>query len=103
MIALHTLISNIMKGVMIDMASLTLRNIDESLKSRLRISAAEKGRSMEEEARQILKRFLLRKRASAGIGSCISGRFTRMGGVELPDVNRSDPRTPPAFFSDDAE
>lgn len=85
------------------MGSLTLRNIDESLKARLRMSAAEHGRSMEEEARQILKRFLLRKRSSAGIGSCISRRFAAMGGVDLPDVHRSDPRRPPIFFSDDAQ
>ena len=85
------------------MASLTLRNIDESLKARLRMSAAENDRSMEEEARQILKQFLLRKRSSAGIGSCISRRFAEVGGVDLPYVHRSGPRRPPSFFSDDAQ
>jgi plasmid stability protein len=88
---------------MIDMASLTLRNIDESLKASLRMSAAENGRSMEEEARQILKQFLLRKRSSAGIGSRISRRFGVVGGVNLPEVHRSGPRRPPTFFSDDAQ
>jgi hypothetical protein len=58
------------------MASLTLRNIDESLKASLRISAAENGRSMEEEARQILKHFLLRKKSDAGIGTLIFNRFS---------------------------
>ncbi|KKM66231.1 hypothetical protein LCGC14_1483270 [marine sediment metagenome] len=85
------------------MASLTLRNIDESLKASLRMSAAEHNRSMEEEARQILKQFLLRKRSSVGIGSCISKRFSVIGGADLPDVHRSGPRRPPAFFSDDAQ
>ncbi len=85
------------------MASLTLRNIDESLKARLRMSAAENDRSMEEEARQILKQFLLRKRSSAGIGSCISRRFAVIGGIDLPGVHRSAPRRPPTFFSDDAQ
>jgi len=80
------------------MASLTLRNIDESLKARLRMSAAENGRSMEEEARQILRQFLLQKRASAGIASRISRRFAAIGGVDLPDVDRSGPRRPPTFF-----
>ena len=37
------------------MASLIVRNIDESVKARLRIRAAERGRSMEEEVRHILK------------------------------------------------
>ena len=88
---------------MIDMASLTLRNIDESLKARLRMSAAGNDRSMEEEARQILKQFLLRKRSSVGIGSCISRRFAVIGGVDLPDVHRFGPRRPPTFFSDEAQ
>jgi antitoxin FitA len=92
-----------MKGGMVDMASLTLRNIDESIKASLRLSAAEHGRSMEEEARQILKQFLLRKRSAAGIGSCISKRFAVIGGVDVPDVHRSAPRRPPTFFSDDAQ
>ena len=85
------------------MASLTLRNIDESLKASLRMSAAEHGRSMEEEARQILKQFLLRKRSSTGIGSRISRRFAAIGGVKLPEGHRSGPRRPPIFFSDDAQ
>ena len=83
------------------MASLTLRNIDDSLKSRLRMNAAENGRSMEEEARQILKQHLLRKRSSAGIASRISRRFAAVGGVDLTDMHRSTPRRPPTLFSDD--
>ena len=38
------------------MASITIRNLDDSLKHRLRVQAAEHGRSMEEEAREILRR-----------------------------------------------
>ena len=37
------------------MASLTIRNLEEDIKHRLRIRAAERGRSMEEEAREILR------------------------------------------------
>ena len=37
------------------MASITIRNLDESLKSRLCIQAAVHGRSMEDEAREILR------------------------------------------------
>ncbi len=37
------------------MASLTVRNLDESLKTQLRIRAAQRGRSMEDEIRHILK------------------------------------------------
>lgn len=35
--------------------TMTIRNIDEPLKAKLRIRAAEHGRSMEEEARDILR------------------------------------------------
>ena len=37
------------------MASITIRDIDERLKTRLRVRAAHNGRSMEEEARDILR------------------------------------------------
>jgi len=37
------------------MASMTIRGVDESLKKRLRIQAAQHGCSMEEEAREILR------------------------------------------------
>ncbi|MDG2520314.1 hypothetical protein P7B02_02080 [Caulobacter segnis] len=38
------------------MATLTVRNIDNEVKERLRVQAARHGRSMEEEVRAILKR-----------------------------------------------
>ena len=41
-----------MEGIM---ASITIRNLDDTLKRSLRIRAAEHGRSMEEEAREILR------------------------------------------------
>lgn len=41
------------------MASITIRNIDEEVKSRLRIRAAKNNRSMEEEVRVIWKQVLL--------------------------------------------
>ena len=36
------------------MASITIRKLDDSIKARLRVRAARNGRSMEEEAREIL-------------------------------------------------
>ena len=74
------------------MASITIRNIDDSLKSTLRMSAALNKRSMEEEARQILKRYLLHQKCSEGIGTRISKLFSEIGGVELPQISRSLPR-----------
>lgn len=37
------------------MATLTIRDLDDALKLRLRLRAASQNRSMEEEARQILR------------------------------------------------
>ncbi len=79
------------------MAGLTIRNIDESLKTELRLSAAKNGRSMEEEVRQILRQFLLEKRCGRGIGSRIASRFDAVGGVDLPESSRSVPRQPPSM------
>ena len=40
------------------MSQLTIRGIDDTLKRQLRVRAAENGRSMEEEVRQILRHAL---------------------------------------------
>ena len=77
------------------MASLTIRDIPESLKQALRQRAARHGRSMEEEARQLLRQAVTRDRASTGLGSRIASRFAGLGGVALPQVRRSSPRKPP--------
>jgi len=74
------------------MPALTIRNIDESLKENLRMLAAEHGRSMEEEVRQILRKSILFQKSSSGIGTRISGRFAKLGGIELPETSRSMPR-----------
>jgi plasmid stability protein len=67
------------------MASMTIRNIDEQLKSRLRVQAAHHGRSMEDEARDIL-RAALSTEAEAGRQSLIESirsRISPLGGVDL--------------------
>ena len=43
------------------MASITIRNLDDDVKTRLRVRAADNGRSMEEEARLILRDAVGRK------------------------------------------
>lgn len=83
------------------MASLTIRNIEDSLKECLRVRAAQHGRSMEEEARQVLRQSLLREKSTAGLGTRLARRFSDVGGVDLPEVTRSLPRRPPAVPSND--
>ena len=77
------------------MASLTIRNLDEALKAKLRVEAALHGNSMEEEVRSILRKTLMHSPASKGLGSRIAQRFGAMGGVELELPAREElPRAP---------
>ena len=80
------------------MASITVRNLEEGLKRRLRIRAAENGRSMEEEARVILRTTLYHQPpAQEDLASAIRARFAPLGGVELEIPPRSPMRKPPRF------
>ena len=82
------------------MAVLTIRNLDESIKGRLRVRAASRGRSMEEEARQILRTALSEPPASPGdFAERIRRRFAKIGDVELPVAAR-EPVREPAMPSD---
>lgn len=67
------------------MASMTIRNIDEQLKSRLRIQAAHHGRSMEDEARDILRAALSTQDDAArqSLIESIRSRISPLGGVDL--------------------
>ena len=79
------------------MASITIRNLDDAIKSQLRIAAATHGCSMEAEARQILRRALMTQHKLTHLGTRISHSFTKLGGIELPEATRSTPRTPVGF------
>lgn len=76
------------------MATLTIRNLDERLKGRLRIRAATRGRSMEEEVRQILGAALNEPEPSAGsLAERIRRRFVKLGDVQLPIAVREPVRS----------
>ena len=80
------------------MASMTVRILEEGLKRRLRVRAAENGRSMEEEARVILKTALYHQPSTRGnLAAAIRARFAPLGGVELKIPPRSPMRKPPQF------
>lgn len=80
------------------MATLTIRQLDDSLKQRLRVRAAQNGRSMEEEAREILRGALSRKpEPSKGLATAIHELFAPLGGVELELPERTSMREPPKF------
>lgn len=79
-------------------ASITIRNLDDPLKARLRIQAAVHGRSMEDEARDILRSALNREPSLQGdLATAIRARFAPLGGMELPTVPREPMRAPPSF------
>lgn len=65
------------------MASITIRNLDDDLKAKLRVLAASHGRSMEEEARIIIRQALSRQEKRGGLGTRIHSRFASVGGVDL--------------------
>lgn len=77
------------------MASITIRNLDQTLKGRLRIRAAEHGRSMEEEVRAILKAAVDAPVPSENLASAICSRMAGLGGVELDIPPREPMREPP--------
>lgn len=79
------------------MSMLTIRNIEESLKHELRITAAKQGVSMEEQARIILREALIPKKIKKGLGSKIHQYFADINGVELKIPKRSLPRSAPDF------
>lgn len=80
------------------MASITIRNLDDGLKRRLRIRAAENGRSMEQEARDILRAALDEDAAPArNLGTAIHALFRPFGGEELEIPPREPMREPPRF------
>lgn len=64
------------------MASLIVRNLDEDLKARLRVRAAQHGRSMEAEVREILRNSLAPAQPR-GVGSRIHARLAGLGLDEL--------------------
>ncbi|MDZ7685705.1 MAG: plasmid stabilization protein [Gammaproteobacteria bacterium] len=77
------------------MATMTIRNIDDQLKSRLRVRAAIHGRSMEEEARDILRAALCTEpdRAASLVGA-IRARIEPLGGIEIEQPEREPIRDP---------
>ncbi len=80
------------------MATLTIRQLDEKIKTRLRVRAAHHGRSMEEEAREILRAALSSTEVpQKNLVDAIRERFAPFGGVELEIPKRESISEPPDF------
>lgn len=78
------------------MASIVIRKLDEGTKEKLRVRAAHNGRSMEEEARHILRAALTSEIvATSNLADRISKRFQPLGGLNLQLPEREPMRRPP--------
>ena len=68
-----------------EMASLTIRNLDDALKTKLRLQAAEHGWSMEQEAREILRRAVNETSPELSFADRVRQRFSGLeADLEIP-------------------
>jgi plasmid stability protein len=81
------------------MGSLTIRNLDDALKASLRLRAARHGRSMEEEARVILRGALGPEPPKPGesFGEMVRAIVEEVGGIDIELPPREPMRDPPDF------
>lgn len=79
------------------MASITIRNLDDEVKTLLRVRAAEHHRSMEEEVRLILRDAMGRKPSSRNLAEITQAYFGPENGVDLELPPRGPGREPPSF------
>jgi antitoxin FitA len=80
------------------MATITIRQLDEKTKTRLRVRAAHHGRSMEEEAREILRSALTASSPVKGnLAEIVRRRFAVFGGFDFELPRRDAVRQAPGF------
>lgn len=90
---------NALTAIIECMKSLTIRNLDELTKARLRIRAAQNARSMEEEVREILRAAAVGNDSEGPhVADAIHRRFEKIGGVTL-DIPEREEMRPPLRFS----
>jgi len=77
------------------MASITIRNLDNDIKQRLRLRAAMHGRSMEEEARDILRRATAESVPPRNLAQSIRARLSPDDRTDLELPAREAMREPP--------
>ena len=78
------------------MASLTIRNLDDEVKRRLRVRAAERGRSMEQEVRDILWASVHGTGPASDLYAAIRACVEPLGGLELVRPPMEEVKEPPA-------
>jgi len=79
-------------------ASVTIHNLDDALARKLRLRAAARNRSMEDEARDILRTALSQEPTdSRSLADALHELVGPFGGVELEFPPREPIREPPNF------
>lgn len=76
------------------MATLMIRSIDDRVKLELRVLAARRGVSMEQQARDILERAVLGPTHDQPFAQRIQQRFAKVAVDTLPLPERQSPRSP---------
>jgi len=77
---------------------ITTRNLDDLLKSHLRVQAAVHGRLIQDDARDVLRSAHSRVPGrQCNLAAAIRARFARLGGLELPAMPRDAMRAPPSL------
>jgi antitoxin FitA len=79
------------------MATLTIRKLDPAVKERLRVRAAQRGHSMEEEARRILSESCGPASRPDNLADIALRLFGEQNGIELELPTRQMGRAPPSF------
>jgi plasmid stability protein len=80
------------------MAALSIRDLDDSVKEKLRLRAARNGRSMEAEIRLILTAAATdEERPRTDLFNALTERFAQLGGVDLDVPARTAPPRAASF------
>ncbi|WP_390370113.1 FitA-like ribbon-helix-helix domain-containing protein [Crinalium epipsammum] len=75
---------------------MTLQNLDDDIKNLLQKRAEAHGRSLEEEAKEILRTVLIENQENTlNLASVIERRFAHFVDFELPDIPKEPLREPP--------
>jgi plasmid stability protein len=85
------------------MAAITIRDLSNETKERLRVQAAEHGRSMEAEARALIDAGTAKPARAKNFGVAFLELGKEFGGIELELPSREDPFKRPTVFSDEWE
>jgi plasmid stability protein len=83
------LLSHVGDKEMRQMAALSIRDLDDSVKEKLRLRAARHGRSMEAEIRLILTAAATEDEPRVDLFGALTERFTQLGGVDFDLPARS--------------